>query len=81
MLDKGLISCYTHHKLYKLEVKMTHSIERIDELPIILAMLKKLRVQEIIDKYFSPHGNWTGLSYGQLAVLFITYVLHSLTHR
>ena len=60
---------------------MTHRIERIDELPIILAMLKKLRVQEIIDKHFSPHGNWTGLSYGQLAVLFITYVLHSLTHR
>jgi hypothetical protein len=32
---------------------MTHRIERIDELPIILAMLKKLRVQEIIDKHFS----------------------------
>ena len=68
----GSISCYSHHKLYKLEVKMTHQIKRIDELPIILAMLKKLRIQEIIDKHFSLHGNWTGLSYGQLAVLFIT---------
>jgi len=28
-----------------------------------------------------PHSNWKGLSYGQLALLFITYVLHSLTHR
>jgi hypothetical protein len=62
------------------EVYMTNRIERVDELPIIFAMLKKLRVQEIIDNHFSPHGNWKGLSYGQLAVLFITYVLHSLTH-
>lgn len=60
---------------------MTNRIERVDELPIIFAILKKLRVQEITDKHFIPHGNWTGLSYGQLAVLFITYVLHSLTHR
>ena len=60
---------------------MANRIERIDELPIIIAILKKLCVQEIIDKHFFPHGNWTGLSYGQLAVLFITYVLHSLTHR
>ena len=59
----------------------TNRIERVDELPIILAMLKNLCVQEIIDKHIFPHGNWTGLSYGQLAVLFITYVLHSLTHR
>jgi transposase len=60
---------------------MANRIERVDELPIIMAMLKKLCVQEIIDKHFFSHGNWSGLSYGQLAVLFITYVLHSLTHR
>jgi transposase len=38
-------------------------------------------VEQVIDSVFIPHGNWSGLSYGQLAVLFVTYVLHSLTHH
>lgn len=38
-------------------------------------------IQEIIDVIFISHTNWAGLTYGQLAVLFVTYVLHSLTHR
>jgi len=60
---------------------MTTRIERVDELPIILELLKNMGIQETIDNHFIPHGNWMGLSYGQLAVLFITYVIHSLTHR
>jgi hypothetical protein len=59
---------------------MVQKIERVDTIPLIIAILKKMGVQEIIDSIFTPHGNWSGLSYGQLAVLFITYVLHSLTH-
>jgi transposase len=56
-------------------------IERVDELPIILHWLIKMRVQAIIDTIWHPHRNWTGLSYGQLAVLFVTYVLHQRNHR
>jgi transposase len=40
-----------------------------------------MEVHEIIDRIYTPHSNWQGLSYGQLALLFITYVLHSLTHH
>jgi hypothetical protein len=39
-----------------------------------------MRVQESIDSIWLPHGNRDGLSYGQLANLFVTYVLHCLTH-
>jgi transposase len=60
---------------------MAQKIERIDTIPIIISILKKMEVQRIIDSIWISHGNWTGLSYGQLAVLFITYVLHSLTHH
>lgn len=60
---------------------MAQKIERVDTIPLIIAILKKMGVQEIIDSIFIAHGNWSGLSYGQLAVLFITYALHSLTHR
>jgi len=59
----------------------THTIERVDNIPIIFHCLIRMRVAERIDRFWPAHGNWNGLSYGQLAVLFITYVIHSLNHR
>ena len=56
-------------------------IERVDSLPLILYWLTKMRIQEAIDTIWHPHPNWQGLSYGQLAVLFIAYVLYMHTHR
>lgn len=56
-------------------------IERVDSIPLILHWLMKMHVQEIIDAIWHPHTNWRSLSYGQLAVLFLTYVLHMRTHR
>jgi len=56
-------------------------IERVDNLPIILIWLIKMKVDVLIDSIWSPHGNWQGLSYGRLAVLFITYVIQSRTHN
>ena len=56
-------------------------IERVDDIPLILHWLKKMWIAEYIDVIWTPHGNREGLSYGQLAVLFITYVVHSLNHR
>jgi transposase len=60
---------------------MATKIERVDTIPLIIGFLEKMGVQQVIDSIFTPHGNWSGLSYGQLTVLFVTYVLHSLTHR
>jgi len=60
---------------------MTQRIERVDTIPLINAMLVNMGIEKVIDNVFKPHGNWSGLSYGQLSVLFVTYVLHSLTHR
>ena len=56
-------------------------IERVDSLPLILYWLLKMRVQEIIDAVWQPHGNWQGLSYGQLAVLLLAFILYKRTHR
>lgn len=60
---------------------MKQRIERVDSIPLIIHWLMEMKVHEIIDRIYKPHSNWQGLSYGQLALLFITYVLHSLTHR
>ncbi len=56
-------------------------IERVDSLPLIIYWLTKMRIQEAIDTIWHAHPCWQGLSYGQLAVLFIAYVLYMHTHR
>ena len=60
---------------------MAQKIERVDTMPLIISILMKIGVQQVIDGIFIPHGSWSGLSYGRLAVLFVTCVPHSLTHR
>jgi len=57
------------------------SIERVDEIPIIFHKVKQMGIQERIDRFWPTHGNWQGLSYGQLTVLFMMYVIHSMNHR
>lgn len=55
--------------------------ERVDELPVVVHWLKQMQVDVVIDRVLGPaHGNWRGLSYGELAVLFITYTLMRCTH-
>jgi len=60
---------------------MTQKIERVDSIPLIISKLKQMGVDKNIDKYYVPHTNWSGISYGQLALLYITYVLYMTTHQ
>jgi transposase len=55
--------------------------ERIDDLPLLLAVLQRMRVAAIIDAVLPPpHKNRRGLTYGELAMLFIAYMLMRCTH-
>jgi transposase len=55
--------------------------ERIDDLPLLVYWLRQMRVDAIVDEALGPpHGNWSGLSYGELAVVFLTHILMSCTH-
>lgn len=55
--------------------------ERIDNLPLLIAWLKRMQVDVIIDRVLGPpHGNWEGLSYGELALVFVAYVVMCCTH-
>lgn len=50
--------------------------ERVDDLPVIVHWLSQMQIQFLLDqKLPTPHGNRQGLSYGQLAVLLLTYIL------
>ncbi len=56
--------------------------ERADDLPLIIHWLKQMEIASIIDQELPPpHGNRKGLSYGQLSVLFLSYVVTQSDHR
>ena len=56
--------------------------ERADDLPLIIHWLKEMDIASIIDQELPPpHGNRKGLSYGQLSVLFLSYVVTQSDHR
>jgi len=56
-------------------------IERVDNLPVILHWLLRMEIEVIIDRIWHSHPNWQGLSYGQLAVLFVAYIIYQRSHR
>jgi transposase len=65
----------------ELSVAQTSS-ERVDDLPLILHWLQEMRVAAILDQMLPPaHKNRVGLSYGQLAVLFLAYIVTQADHR
>lgn len=58
------------------------SSEQIDDIPVIVDWLKKMEIAKWIDKSLSrPHGNHQGMSYGQLSVLLLTYIITQADHR
>ena len=58
------------------------SSEQIDDIAVIVEWLKKMEIVKWIEKSLAkPHGNHQGLSYGQLSVLLLTYMITQADHR
>jgi hypothetical protein len=50
--------------------------ERVDDIPLIVEMLKQMKIAKWIDKQLKqPHGSHQGLSYGQLSVILLIYII------
>jgi Domain of unknown function (DUF4277) len=62
--------------------EMEISSERVDDIPLIVEMLKQMEIAKWIDKQLKqPHGNHQGLSYGQLSVILLIYIISQSDHR
>ena len=48
---------------------MTIITERVDDIPLLLAHLDQMGIAEELDAHFPTHGNWHGVSLGQLTSL------------
>ena len=55
--------------------------ERIDDIPLLLRMLLTMGVPTQIDRAYTPHSNWEGLSVGWVATLWLVYILTECDHR
>jgi transposase len=61
--------------------KITATHERVDDIPAIIAHLKKMRVAELLDNHFLPNGNGQGLSLGKTTVVWLAFILSEGDHR
>jgi transposase len=55
--------------------------ERVDDIPLLLAQLEHMGVEQLIDKHFPTHTNWQGKSLGSVVVIWLTHILSQADHR
>lgn len=48
---------------------------------LLLGWMEQMQIVTTIDQHWQPHREWEGLSYGQLTVLFLAFVLQQREHR
>jgi transposase len=60
-------------------LELTH--ERVDDLPLLLGFLIRLRLPEVLDRHLPPHPLHQGLSNGWLITAWIAYILSQADHR
>jgi transposase len=55
--------------------------ERIDDVPLLLGFMRRMKIAEILDKHLGEHHLHQGLSKGNLALGWIAYILSESDHR
>jgi transposase len=60
-------------------LELTH--ERVDDVPLLLGFLMRLKLPEILDRHFPAHPLHQGLSNGWLTTVWIAYILSRADHR
>jgi transposase len=55
--------------------------ERIDDVPLLLGMMRRMKIAETLDKHLGHHHLHEGLSNGHLAVGWLAYILSESDHR
>ncbi len=55
--------------------------ERIDDIPLLLGMMRRMKIAEIVDKHLGEHHLHQGLSNGDVLIGWIGYILSQSDHR
>lgn len=55
-------------------------IERVDDIPVLFGLLKRMCIRATIDSVIKPHGNWAGLSPGWVVTIWLLHVMSEQNH-
>jgi transposase len=55
--------------------------ERVDDIPLLLAVIQQMGLIEIFNEQLRRHGNWQGLGPGHLIAVWLVYILSTGDHR
>jgi transposase len=59
-----------------------HRVERVDDIPVLLATLKQMNVAEILDRHFPSGHRWQGeLTFGEVACVWLAFITSQGDHR
>src|SRR5215813_5867 len=78
-IQRGLFPVPRRRPTVDATLELTH--ERVDDVPLLLGFLIKLRFPEILDRHLPPHPLHQGLSNGWLLSVWIAYILSRADHR
>jgi hypothetical protein len=57
-------------------------VERVDDMPLLLAQRERMPVAALPDQHFPTHGAWAGeLTFGEVAVVWLAFMLSEGDHR
>lgn len=60
---------------------LTITTERVDDIPLLVAQMKRMGLPNLLDCHFPTHGNRQGLPLGWLTVIWLTHLLSQADHR
>src|SRR5438270_5599796 len=59
-----------------------HRVERVDDIPVLLATLKKLKVAEVLDRHYPSGHRWKGeLTLGEVTCVWLAFITSQGDHR
>lgn len=60
---------------------LINTVERIDDIPLLIAQMEKIQLATLLDKHFPMHGHWKGLGLGHIVQVWLAYILSEGDHR
>jgi transposase len=64
-----------------MKTELTITTERIDDFPLLLAVMQRLGLPEILDRHLKRHGLHEGLSWGWISTIWLAHILSQGDHR
>ncbi|EFH83341.1 conserved hypothetical protein [Ktedonobacter racemifer DSM 44963] len=55
-------------------------IEQMDDIPLLITHMQRMRLSELLNKHIPTHGHRKGLSVGELSVVWLAHILSQADH-